>query len=92
MSDGGKEKKPSVASKKKQKNKRHAKENGGRRPFPTHFIGIRVAEQNIHDLVAEIQRDVVEKEEKLSGVLVDQATLHLTLKVLSLEGNEQINL
>jgi hypothetical protein len=90
-SDGKTEKERSETLKRK-KSKRRARGSGKWQPFPTHFIGIQVAEQNIHDLVTEIQTDIVNKDERLCRANVPPETLHVTLKVLSLKENDQIKL
>ena len=61
-----------------------------KRIVPNYFIAIRVSNPHIHSGVKIIQDSIVTHNEKLKPALIPLATLHLTLLVVHLEDEEQI--
>ena len=57
---------------------------------PNYFIAIRVSNPRIHDGVKNVQDSIVTHNEELKLALKPLATLHLTLLVVHLEDEEQI--
>ena len=58
--------------------------------MPNHFVAMRVANPQIHSGVKIVQDSIITHNEKLKPALVPLATLHLTLLVVHLEDDEQI--
>ena len=57
---------------------------------PNYFVAIRVSNPEIHSGIKMVQDSIVAHNEKLKPTLIPLATLHLTLMVMHLEGDEQI--
>lgn len=57
-------------------------------PRPTHFLSFRLPSTALHDMVAEIQTQLIAREPGAQGCAVEPVKSHLTLFVLSL-GTEQ---
>jgi len=58
--------------------------------IPNHFVAVRVSNPQIHSGVKIVQDSIITHNEKLKPALVPLATLHLTLLVVHLEDDEQI--
>lgn len=61
-----------------------------RMPKPNYFVAIRVSDLCIHSRVQTVQDTVVSHDERLEPALVPLETLHLTLLVIHLKNEEQI--
>ena len=61
-----------------------------RKPKPNYFVAIRVSDLCIHSRVQTVQDTVVSHDKRLEPALVPLETLHLTLLVIHLENEEQI--
>ena len=59
--------------------------------MPTHFVGIRVSEAtHIVDEIRSAQKSVVEQNGNLERAVVPVETMHVTLTVLSLNNDEEV--
>ena len=61
-----------------------------RKPKPNYFVAIRLSDLCIHSRVQTVQDTVVSHDKRLEAALVPVETLHLTLLVIHLENEEQI--
>ena len=61
-----------------------------RKPKPNYFVAIRLSDRCIHSRVQTVQDTVVSYDKRLEPALVPLETLHLTLLVIHLENEEQI--
>ncbi|XP_065843026.1 uncharacterized protein [Oscarella lobularis] len=91
------ETKESRTSKGKSKRSKRSKDSKSsspprhRRPVPTHFVGIRVSEAtHIVDEIRSAQKSVVEQNGNLERAVVPVETMHVTLTVLSLNNDEEV--
>ena len=57
---------------------------------PNYFLAIRVSNPQIHSAIKIVQDSITTHNEKLTPALIPLATLHLTLMVIHLENDEQI--
>ena len=57
---------------------------------PNYFLAIRVSNPQIHSAIKIVQDSITTNNEKLTPALIPLATLHLTLMVIHLENDEQI--
>ena len=58
--------------------------------MPNYFLAIRVSNPQIHSAIKIVQDSITTHNEKLTPALIPLATLHLTLMVIHLENDEQI--
>lgn len=58
--------------------------------MPNFFLAIRVSNPQIHSAIKIVQDSITTYNEKLTPALIPLATLHLTLMVIHLENDEQI--
>lgn len=68
-------------------------QNGKKKPkriTPNYFLAIRVSSPQIHSGIKIVQDSITTHNDKLTPALVSLATLHLTLMVIHLESDEQI--
>lgn len=61
-----------------------------KRITPNYFLAIRVSSPQIHSVIKIVQDSITTHNDKLTPALVSLATLHLTLMVIHLESDEQI--
>ncbi|XP_078369370.1 uncharacterized protein LOC144653289 [Oculina patagonica] len=61
-----------------------------KRITPNYFLAIRVSNPQIHSGIKIVQDSITTHNEKLTAALIPLATLHLTLMVMHLEDEEQI--
>lgn len=61
-----------------------------KRIMPNYFLAIRVSNPQIHSGIQIVQDSITAHNEKLTPALIPLATLHLTLMVMHLEDDEQI--
>lgn len=61
-----------------------------KRNSPSHFVSIQVTNQEIHKKIGEIQEMAVKENSLLKNALVNLSKLHLTLMVMRLEDEEQM--
>ena len=67
--------------------------NGKKKPkkiTPNYFLAIRVSNPQIHSGIKIVQDSITTHNEKLTPALIPLATLHLTLMVIHLENDEQL--
>ena len=61
-----------------------------KRITPNYFLAIRVSNPQIHSAIKIVQDSITTHNEKLAPALIPLATLHLTIMVIHLENDEQI--
>lgn len=61
-----------------------------KRITPNYFLAIRVSSPQIHSAIKVVQDSITTHNEELTPALIPLATLHLTLMVIHLENDEQI--
>ena len=61
-----------------------------KRITPNYFLAIRVSSPQIHSAIKIVQDSITTHNEKLTPALIPLATLHLTIMVIHLENDEQI--
>lgn len=61
-----------------------------KRITPNYFLAIRVSNPQIHSAIKNVQDSITTHNEKLTPALIPLETLHLTLMVIHLENDEQI--
>ena len=79
-----------VHKKKRGKKKQIDKESKPRKPPPNAFVAIRIPSPNISAKFEEVQRALEEKDERLKQVFVPAAKNHITLMVMRLNNQEDI--
>ena len=67
------------------------KKGKGSKPVANYFLAFKIYNQKVHEHVSNMQSAVIEYNEDLKHILVSLPTLHVTLLVMSLKGNDEVD-
>ncbi|XP_013396984.1 A-kinase anchor protein 7 isoform X2 [Lingula anatina] len=78
------------ASGKREENEGEADEKKPRRKPPNYFVAIQMSNQKIHSALKEVQKTILQKDKNISPAFIPIPTLHLTMIVLRLDEEEEM--